>query len=219
MLRSHCRPAAMVRPRLAFYKGHPAYFCRFFCTPEPQLSCGRNSLSASGIVREFSCGRRRGEQQSSTGDPGPRHEFGRVPPPHERRALHVRAAPGLRFNDMNNRVIAAARLPGHAAHCGEFVGTPHDLPALFPRRSHRNVAMREWRARRSKHVASARDGALRSMRHNSRAAIALRPSRSTAGLFPGFHRDRKPPMIYLNSGFDSCREGSPTGRGASHFQT
>ena len=68
-------------------------------------------------------------------------------------------------------------------------------------------------------MASARDGALCSMRHNSRVVARLRPSRSTAGLFPGFHRDRKPPMIYLNSGFDSCREGSPTGRGASHFQT
>ena len=219
MLRSHCRPAVMVRPRLTFYKGHPAYFCRFFCTPEPQLSCGRNSLSASGIVREFSCGRRRGEQQSSTGDPDPRHEFGRVPPPHERRALHVRAAPGHRFNDMNNSVIVAARLPAHAPHCAELCWHPREFPALFARRPHRNAAMRESRARRSKHVASARDGAPRSMRHNSRAAIALRPSRSTAGLFPGFHRDRKPPMIYLNSGFNLCRQGSPTGRGASHFQT
>ena len=120
MLRSHCRPAAMVRPRLTFYKYYSACFCRFFCTPQPQLSCGRNSLSASGIVREFSCGRRRGEQQSSTGDPDPRHEFGRVPPRLERRALHVRAAPGHRFNDMNNSVIVAARLPAHAPHGAEL---------------------------------------------------------------------------------------------------
>jgi hypothetical protein len=34
--------------------------------------------------------------------------------------LHVRAAPGHRFNDMNNRVVAAARLPAHAPHCGEL---------------------------------------------------------------------------------------------------
>ena len=110
----------MVRCRVTFYKYYPARFCRFFCTPQPQLSCGRNSLSASGIVREFSCGRWRGEQQSSTGDPDPRHEFGRVPPRLERRALHVRAAPGHRFNDMNNSVIVAARLPAHAPHGAEL---------------------------------------------------------------------------------------------------
>ncbi len=162
----------MVRPRLTFYKGHPAYFCRFFCTPEPQLSCGRNSLSASGIVREFSCGRRRGEQQSSTGDPDPRHEFGRIPPRLERRALHVRAAPGHRFNDMNNSVIVAARLPAHAPHCAELCRRSPRLPRFVSVRSAPQRRDGRMAARRSKHAASARDGALRSMRHNSRAAIA-----------------------------------------------
>jgi hypothetical protein len=34
--------------------------------------------------------------------------------------LHVRAASGHRFNDMNNCVVAAARFPAHAPHCGEL---------------------------------------------------------------------------------------------------
>ena len=125
----------MVRCRVTFYKWLSARFCRFFFTPEPQLSCRRNSLSASWIVREFSCGRWRGEQQSSTGDPGPRHEFGRVPPPHERRALHVRAAPGHRFNDMNTRVIVAARLPAHAPHGAEPCWHSPRLPRFGSARS------------------------------------------------------------------------------------
>jgi hypothetical protein len=218
LLRSHCRPAAMVRPRLTYYKCLSARFCRFFCTPEPQLSCGRNSLSASGIVRKFSCGRWRGEQQSSTGDPDPRHEFGRVPPPHGRRALRARAAPGHRFSDMNNRVIVAARLPAHAPRCGEACWHSPRLPGFGSVTSapqHHDARMANAKSKHGRRRAMVRCVPCATIR----APPSLRVSRSTAGLFPGFHPDRKPPMIYLNSGFDSCREGSPTGRAASHFQT
>jgi hypothetical protein len=132
--------------------------------------------------------------------------------------LHVRAAPGRRFNDMNDRVIAAARLPAHAPHCAELCWHSPRLSCFFPRHPHRDVAMREWERQQQACGVGSRWCAAFHAPQFARPG-APRPSRSTAGLFPGFHRDRKPPMIYLNSGFDSCREGSPTGRGASHFQT
>src|SRR3977135_310670 len=71
----------MVRCPVTFYKCSLAQFCRFFYARPTQSSCGRNSVSATSLVREFSCGRCRHEQQSSTGGPQPRLEFGQVPPP------------------------------------------------------------------------------------------------------------------------------------------
>jgi hypothetical protein len=68
--------------------------------------------------------------------------------------LHVRAAPGHRFNDMNSCVIVAARLPAHAPHCAELCRHSPRLPRVVsatsaPQRRDARIASAEQQSRGS----------------------------------------------------------------------
>jgi hypothetical protein len=117
----------MVSCPITFYKCPLAQFCRFFYARPTQSSCGRNSVSATSLVREFSCGRCRREQQSSTGDPQFCLEFDRVPPP-ARCPRCLRAASGHRFRETKD--CAGGPLACRHVCCiaASFVVDPRNLP-------------------------------------------------------------------------------------------
>jgi hypothetical protein len=148
----------MVCCPVTYYKCPLAQFCRFFFTHPTQSSCGRNSVSATSLVREFSCGRCRREQQSSTGDPQPRLEFGRVPPPARCRALSSRRFRSSLLRD-EGLCGEAARLPILLLHRGELCCRPPQSPLGardVRKKTPLAVGCRKSRARRSKRVDPAR---------------------------------------------------------------